>query len=63
MKILYYLAGRLKSLNLKIEEQGKYLDRNKTGQSNQSRTITRKDLKPFVSKDTPLPSFMRNLNH
>jgi hypothetical protein len=42
MKILYYLAGRLKSLNLKIEEQGKYLDRNKTGQSNQSRTITRK---------------------
>ncbi|PNY11753.1 MYB-like transcription factor family protein, partial [Trifolium pratense] len=43
-----------KILKLKIEAQGKYLDR--IGQSNQSRTITRKAFKPFVGKATHLPS-------
>ncbi|GAU27444.1 hypothetical protein TSUD_161300 [Trifolium subterraneum] len=43
-----------KILKLKIEAQGKYLDR--IGQSNQSRIITRKACKPFVVKATPLPS-------
>jgi hypothetical protein len=41
-------------LRLKIEAQGKYLDR--IGQSNQIRTITRKACKPLVGKATPLPS-------
>lgn len=43
-----------KSLKLKIEAQGKYLDR--IGQSSQIKTITRKACKSFVCRATPLPS-------
>ncbi|XP_058737068.1 myb family transcription factor PHL7-like [Vicia villosa] len=43
-----------KSLKMKIEAQGKYLDR--IGQSSQIKTITRKACKSFVGRATPLPS-------
>lgn len=43
-----------KSLKLKIEAQGKYLDR--IGQSSQIKTITRKACKSFVGRAIPLPS-------
>ncbi|XP_058775687.1 protein PHR1-LIKE 1-like [Vicia villosa] len=43
-----------KSLKLKIEAQGKYLDR--IGQSSQIKTITRKACKSFAGRATPLPS-------
>lgn len=41
-------------MRLKIEAQGKYLDR--IGQSNQIKTITRKACKTFAGKAIPLPS-------
>ncbi|TKY65823.1 Myb family transcription factor APL [Spatholobus suberectus] len=43
-----------RSLKLKIEAQGKYLER--IGQSNHSKTIIEKACKPFVAKIAPLPS-------
>lgn len=41
-------------MKLKIEAQGKYLDR--IGQSHHSRTITRKSCKPFAASAATLPS-------